>query len=436
MIGALWLAGVLVVSAQAPSGWEAERTKALQLRLDGRTDAAVASLEAAVTRYPREAGAHYELADALLEQLRAETAGGTPASSRIPRFERVATSFRRAMTLDAQYRQIASAKLVSLYEEDGFERPAEVERLSRELMAMDAASGVWAIKLAHSLAAQQRCGDASRVLVAARRVVSPDRRLLLGMSMTELVLTCPDLPLAEARPLLESADAIATEALKASPDDRDVLMMQGAALTALAARMPDGPDKQAADARGRAIFERFMEANPTRQAALRGEAPERVFDGFAYVDEFIAAGKTAEADRLLANMRVRHAQSAEFWSTVAFRHQMRGERDEAIAAMRRHVELSPPGAAPQVQFGNMYAAWAADDTAPRPQRLADLKQAQTILDAALKSWPTDGDLLISKADLFKGQAMLEQDPARKEALMVEYRAAMARAVEAYKAQKK
>lgn len=435
MTGAMWLAGFLVIAVQAPAGWDAERTKALQLRLDNRTAEAIAVLEAAVTTYPREAGIHYELADVLLEQVRTEALSGSPAANRGSRLERAATLFRHAMTLGPQYRQLAAAKLVSVYEEDGFERPAEVERLSRDLMAMDAASGIWAIKLSHSLAAQQRCGDAGRVLVKAQATVDADRRLLLGMSMTDLFTKCTDMPLADARPLLESAEAIAAEALKTTPDDRDVVLLQGAALTALASRLPDGPEKTAIEARGAEVFSRFMALNPGRQAALRGEAPERVYDGFSYLNEFLADGKIQEADRLLASMKSRHAESAEFWSSAAFHHQQRGERDEAIAAAKRHLALAPPGPLAHVLLGGMYAGWAMDEAAPRTQRMADLQAAQAAYDAAVQAGPNDPGALIGKAEVLKAQAALEQDPARKQALLAESRMWAERSAAAYKAQR-
>jgi tetratricopeptide (TPR) repeat protein len=426
----------MVIVAQAQTGLEAERTRALELRLDNRTAEAVAVLEAAVTKYPREAGVHYELADALLEQVRVEALSGSPAADRVSRLERAATLFRRAMTLDPQYRQLAAAKLVSVYEEEGFERPAEVERLSRDLMAMDAASGIWAIKLAHSLAAQQRCGDAGRVLVETRATVDADRRLLLGMSMTDLFMKCPDMPLGDARPLLEAAEAIAAEALKTTPDDRDVVLLQAAALTALASRLPDGAEKTAIEARGAEVTSRFMDLNPGRQAALRGEAPERVFDGFSYLNEFLADGKIQEADQLFASMKTRHAASAEFWSSAAFYHQQRGDRDEAIAAAKHLVALAPSDPMPHVLLAGMYVGWAMDEAAPRAQQTADLQAAQAAYDAALQAGPNDTGALIGKAEVLKALAALEQDPARRQALMAESQMWAARGAEAYKAQRK
>jgi tetratricopeptide (TPR) repeat protein len=432
MIGKTILFAVLA-AAQTESGWDAERVKALRLRVDGKTAEAVTVLEAAMKQYPREAGAPYELADALLDQVRADAIAGASSATRVPRLERVVTLLRRAMSLDTQYLQIGAAKLLTVYEEDGFERPAEVERLSRDLMTRDPASGIWAIKLAQSLAAQQRCGEAARAMVTAQKNVEPDRRLLFGMSMTDLFVKCPTMPLADARPLLEAAGAIATEALKSTPDDRDVLMFQGATLTALASALPDGPEKKALEERGAQVASRFMDLNPRRQAAMRGEAPDVIYDGFSYVNEFLDDGKTAEAEKLLASMAVKHAKSAEFWSTATFVQQRRGKRDEALAAAKRHVELSPPGPEPHLLLGNLYAMWALDEAAPPKQRLTDLASAQAAYEAALKIDPNDIGGLIGKADALKTRAALEQDPARKQALLAEARTWSARAGEAIKA---
>ena len=433
---ALMLAATLVLAAQAQSGWDAERTRALQLLVNGKSADAINVLEGAVKRYPREAGAHYELGDALLDQVRADAIAGASSATRVPRLERVVALLRRAMSLDTQYLQIGAAKLLTVYEEDGFERPAEVERLSRDLMTRDPASGIWAIKLAQSLAAQQRCSEAGRVMVAAQKLVEAERQLLFGMSMTNLFLQCPTMPLADARPLLEAAGAIATEALKATPDDRDVLMFHGATLTALASALPDGPEKKALEERGAQVASRFMDLNPRRQAALRGEAPDVIYDGFAYVNEFLDAGKTAEAEKLLASMAIKHAKSAEFWSTATFVQQRRGKRDEALAAAKRHVELSPPGPEPHLLMGNLYAMWALDETAPPKQRLADLAAAQAAYEAALKIDPNDIGGLIGKSDALKTRAALEQDPTRKQALLAESREWSARAGEAIKAKQK
>lgn len=436
MMRASVLASVLLLGLQAQAGWEGERTKALQLRLDNRTADAVKVLEAAATRYPQQAGVHYELADALLEQVHADSLGTSPPADRPARLERVATHFRRAMALDPQYRQVAAARLVSVYEEDDFKRPQEVERLSRDLMAMDPGSSVWPIKLAHGLAEQQRCSEAARVLMAARRTVDPDRRLLLGMAMPELVLKCDDMPLADARPLLEAAEAIAAEILKTTPDDRDVVMLQTAAVTALASKLPDGPEKTALEKRGSEAMDRFMALNPGRQAALRGEAPERVFDGFSYLNEFHTAGKTAEAQRLYASMKTRHADSAEFWSSAASYHQLRREREDAIAAAQRYVALAPPEALPHLMLGNMHLMWAMDEAEQPARRVEDLKAAQSAIDTAIAAGPNNTDALMSKAELLKAQAALEKDPARRQALLAEVKTWLARAAAAYKAQQK
>lgn len=436
MMSATVVVSALFIGAQVQAGWDADRTKALQLRLDGKTSEAVTILEAAVVRYPTDAGPHYELADALQEQMRVAEGSTTQPAARTARWNRIATLLRRAMTLDPQYRQIAAAKLVSVYEEDDFKQPQEVERLSRDLIRMDPASGVWNIKLAQSVAAQQRCGEAARILVAARKTVDADSRLLLGMSMTELFLECQDMPLADARPLLESADAIAAEALLAAPDDRDVLMMQAAALTALASKLPEGPEKKAVAERGAQVSSRFFDLNPSRQAALRGEVPERVSDGFSYISELTAAGKTQEAEQLFANMKVKHDGSAEFWSSAAYRHQQRGERDQAIAAMQRYLELAPRGPRPQMMLGNMYVVWGLDESATPQQRATDLTTADAAFDAALQAGPDDIGALTGKAEVRRARAALEQDPARKEALMAEFRTWMTRVGAAYKAQQK
>lgn len=420
----LLLAGVLMMAgAQAPPDWEAERTKAFELRLAGKTAEAVIVLEAAVERWPARADAHYELADALLELISLDDA--TPATPTMPvqrprtqQLERAASHLRRAMALAPQYRQIAAVKLVMVHEQGDMDRSDEVEPLLRDLLAMDPGSAVWSIKLAKRLAALSRCSEGAAVLVAARTTVDANR-LLLGMAMPDLLLGCDAMPLSSARPLLEAAEAIASEILTSTPDDRDAVMLHGAALTALASRLPDGPEKTAIEARSVASFERFMSLNPDRQRALRGEPPERVYDGFAYVNEFLSSGKTVEAQRLYENMRSLHVDLPEFWEAAAIHHWLRGDRDDAISAARRLMSLRPRDPEPHVQLASMYLQWATAAEATAAARDADILAGQAELDAALSLTPTHQGAMIHRSMLLRAQADIETNAVRKQTLLAE-----------------
>jgi hypothetical protein len=77
-----------------------------------------------------------------------------------------------------------------------------------------------------------------------------------------------------------------------------------------------------------------------------------------------------------------------------------------------------------------------DEAAPRAQRTADLQAAQAAYDAALQAGPNDTGALIGKSEVLKAQAALEQDPARRQALMAESQVWAARGAEANKAQRK
>lgn len=411
----LMLAGALLAaSLQAAAGWDAERTRALQLRLDSKGAEAIAVLEAAVKRWPKQADAHYELAEALQEA--AMLSPVSDPARRVALYERAATHYRQAIALNPEYRKLALAKMARLYEEDALNRPKEAEPLLREVLALDAASGLWAIKLAQNLAAQGRCREGSKVLVDARATVAPERAMLLGMSMTDFLLKCEALPLADARALLRAAERIGDEAVKRSPEDRDAVMLQGAALTALASRLPDGPEKDAVKKRGDAVFDRFMEMNPDRQRALQGEPPERVYDGFAYVNEFRDKGLTKEADRLLANMKRVHATSAEFWASAAVHHEMRNEPAEALAAARQGVAVAPRDPNAHLTLARQYQAAASREGAPAAERVAACKAGLAAVDASLALDPGNPGALMWRADLLDLQAQAEPDAARRRTL--------------------
>lgn len=413
----LVLAGALLVAGGQADGWQAERTRALELRLAGKTAEAVAVLERAVKRWPAEADAHYELGDALLQATWEAEANEAAAPARAERLKRAATHLRRAMTLNQQYRQLALAKLVTVYDEDALNAPAQVETLARELQAMDPASGVWAMRLAHSLAAQGKCSEGARTLLAARTKVAPDRRFLLAMQAPGYLLKCDGLALADARPLLEAAEAVAAEELKRLPENRDAVQLQAAALTALGGLLPSGPEKTAIERRATAAFERFMELNPTRRRALAGEPPESIDEGFAYIIEFETAGKVAEARRLLTNMEKQHSGSADFWRRAIGHYQLSDAPAAQLAAAERYVALAPRDPQAHVLLAGVHMDRAQRDGAKPGERAASFKAADAALTVALKLAPDDIGAMLGRSDLLAAQAAHESDPARKEALL-------------------
>ena len=271
------------------------------------------------------------------------------------------------------------------------EKPAETEAFARKMQAADPSSATWVILLAKSQAAQGRCSEAARGLVAARQRVEASGQLLLGMSMTQLVLQCEGLPLADARPLLEAAEAIATTELKSDPENRDVVMLQGAALTALAQRLPPGPERSALEARGSASFDRFLDLHPDRKRALAGEPPADLARAFDFVREFLDQGRNVEAARLYANTQKVHGGSPTFRAQAA----------------THHARLA----------GSHLDRASTEPPLPTAQRLAALQAGQAEIDRAFAFDPASKDAMMYGALILRAQADLEPDPSRKAVLL-------------------
>lgn len=107
---------------------------------------------------------------------------------------------------------------------------------------------------------------------------------ITSASVLDYLMQCESLGPADLRPLLTLAESTADAEIKRSPDDRDAVMRQGAVYTALASKLPEGPEKKAAEARSNARFDRFMEMDPDRKRALQGEPPEDLYSAFSYQD--------------------------------------------------------------------------------------------------------------------------------------------------------
>jgi hypothetical protein len=276
--------------------------------------------------------------------------------------------------------------------EQALKNPAQTEATARKMTAADPASATWVILLAKSQAAQGRCGEAARELVAARPRVDTSQQLLLGMSMTELSLQCEAIPIAEARPLLETASAIAEAILAVTPDNRDAVMLQTAALMGLAQRLAQGPERAELEARSSTAFDRFRALNPDRRRALAGEPLADLARSFEFVREFLEEGRTAEATRLQTNIEKVHGGSPEF----------------RIESAKHHARLAAT-----------YLDRASAETTARADRPGLLRAGQTEVDRAFALDPRSTDAMMSRSMLLRAQADLEPDARRKAALLEE-----------------
>lgn len=412
----LLLALGVAAALQGNPAWDAQRTTALQLMLDERHAEAVGVFEKAVSRWPTLADAHYELGGAIEHMVLAAQIKGTPLGDRTTQLERAVKAYRRAAALKAEYRPLVLMKLMSVYDSDGLNQPREIEAAARALVKHDPSSAIYPLKLAQALAAQQRCSEGARVLLDADKTVSPDARDLLGASVLDYLMQCESLGPADLRPLLALAETTADAQIKRSPDDRDAVMRQGAVYTALASKLPEGPEKKAAEARSNALFDRFMEMDPDRKRALQGEPPEDLYSAFSYLGEFESKGLHAEAQRLLANMEKAHASSPEFWEKAASHHRFNGKPATAITATQRWAALVPKSPAPRVFLASLHLEAAEQPGATAAQRAAAFKAAHAEIDKGLAIDASSHVATETKAHIFKTQAASESDAARKRAL--------------------
>lgn len=324
----------------AQADWPSVQQQALEHRAARRGPEAVALLEGAVTRWPSNGEAHYELGDAWLAA--AWEAGGGASPEGTAALERAARHLAQASTLPGPHQPLATAKLVSAYDDDGLNKPAEVERLARQLARADPSSVVWPLKVARSQVAQGRCTEAADTLVQARPHVASDSHLLLGMTMVDLKVRCMDLPDAHTRALAQAALEIGTTAVRDMPAERDAYMLQSGAAIMLAPLLPEGPERDRVEALGTAAFDQFRALNPTRQRAFAGEPPDDLYALFSYLREFEVDGHVEEARRLFARAEQVHGQSLEFWRQAATHSLLTTKRlDEALRAVDRALALDP-----------------------------------------------------------------------------------------------
>lgn len=412
----LLLALGLAMAMQSDPAWETQRTDALKLLLDERHSEAVGVLEEAVSRWPMLADAHHELGGAIEQMVLGAQIKGTPLADRTTQLERAVKAYRRAAALNAEYRPLVLMKLMSVYDADGLNQPREVEAAARALVKLDPSSAIYPVKLARALAAQERCGEGARVLVEADRTVTPDARDLLGASVLDYVMNCDGLTPADLRPLLALAESTAEAEVKRAPDDRDAVMRQAAVYTALASKLPDGPEKKAAEARSNALFDRFMEMNPDRKRAMQGEPPDDLYAAFSYLGEFESKGLHAEAQRLLANLEKANASSPEFWEKAASHHRFSGKLAAAISATERWAALVPKNPDPRVFLGSLHLEAAEKEDATAAQRSTAFTAAHAEIDRALAMDASSRFATEAKAHIFTTQAASERDASRKRAL--------------------
>ena len=251
----------LLVSAQAPVGWNDTQARGSRLLLDGKSAEAIALYEKVLQTAPNFDEAHFALAGAHeLAAAHLESQGASQAASRRRHLEAAAVHYRRVIDLRSAHAPMAMSSLAVLYGKDGLNRPADAELFARQLVQARPDSVVWHVMLARLIFDQGRDADATDVLHKARAVVQAGDRNLFAMTLTETVVERSSLSPALARILVDDALALADQGLKSDPDNRDLLMTKAAAFELLATRIETDPTRREAfKTEARTVFDRFLE---------------------------------------------------------------------------------------------------------------------------------------------------------------------------------
>ena len=207
-------------TAQTPAEWTTVSDQVLKLNAFGQTAEVIGVLEKFLARYPNVPDAHKELAAAHLYL-------GSPLSNKIANpaertrhLERAATGFQRALALttDPDRRLSLSEDLAYVYEKDLLNRPAEAVAVARAMVAAHPTRVEAYIQLATVLKGDPTAlavevarwrGGAEALRKAADRTGRAGLGLHeLGAFLLQLVRESPELPLVEARKLLDEVREI------------------------------------------------------------------------------------------------------------------------------------------------------------------------------------------------------------------------------------
>ncbi|MCL4848672.1 MAG: tetratricopeptide repeat protein [Acidobacteria bacterium] len=434
----LTIAAAMSVHAQPAPDWEQTRKQALELLLDRKYAEAIGLLEGAVRQAPTSADAHYELASAN-ELAALELALSEPAATaeRQKLLEAADTHFRRALDLsaDPDLRLLLQMKLVSLYDADALNRPADAEPLARQLVAARPETPLWHEKLARVLLRLDRAADAARVLREARVKVLADERLRLATATTQLLIDFEQFSHADTRELTDAALAECDAAIAREPDERDHYLTRGAILQLQLNRLPLSPEERTAlDAVATSNFDRFMALHPDRLSGQMTEAPpapaaEPWAAALEAVEEAANAGRTADADTALAAAGSAHGAEPLFWRDLAMLENRRGRVDEAIAALVRWTELEPTNPESHHTLATFYWDASRDQQAAAARTRELARSGLAAVDRALALNPDYMEATVYRALLLDVLASVESDPARKASLVAEAEAARQKAAD-------
>jgi predicted Zn-dependent protease len=429
----------LIVSQQAPAGWEAAYQRVQQLILDHKTADATSVLEGVLKSSPGFDPARYELAG-IQRMLALEAAMKGPSLEATKRreFERAAVNYRRIAEGSSQYKRLAVGKLLLIYGNDELNQPAEVITFARQYIQLSPDSAMGHVTLAKALTATGQEAAATAALLAARTAVRADDAQLLATMIVDYVLKTKTSSAADLKALVDWADGILDALLRKSPRDRDLLLTRAASASFRADRLETDPTrKRALKAEADRAFKRFEDANPNPPSAPPPLSaaelasippppppPPRMSDDFQKA--FGEAYKLMDAKQYVAAAAAWEKlikANPEFPPT----HYMRvnalllaGQRPAVDAALKAARTSIGTGAESRHMAATyLFDMVSSNQTIAAADAKMLLGEALLMSDDALKKNPKYWEAVVYKSLIVRTQAKYETDPAVVKKLIAE-----------------
>ena len=433
----------LVVSLQAPAGWDAAYQRVLQLMLDDKTADAILVLEGVLKSSPGFDPARYELAGAhRMLALGAALKGPSQEATKRRELGLAAVEYRRIAEGTSQYKPLAIVQLLMVYGEDELDRPNEVISFARQYVQIDPGSATGHVALANALTASGQEAAATAAFLAARTRVRTDDAPLLATVIVEYVHKAKASSTADLKALVDWADGVLDRLLRDAPNDRKLLLTKAASASFRADRLETDPArKRALKAEADRAFSRFENANPDRSAvpppppsatdlASIPPPPPPPPPPSAMPPGFVSA--MADAHNLMTAKRYTDA-AAVLEKLIRSKpdfpppHYMRanalllaGQRAAADAALKAaRTAISVEAEARLMAATYLFDFVNSNETIAAADAKMLLAEARLMADDALQKNPSYWEAVVYKSVVVRAQAKYETDPAVVKALTTE-----------------
>ena len=440
MVAVPWVLLVaLLVSPQAPAGWDATYQRVLQLILDKKTPEAIAVLEGVLKSSPGFDPARYELADTQrMLALEAALKGPSQQTASRRELERAAANYRRVAEGTSEYKPLAAGKLLMVYGPDELNRPAELIPFARQYVQFSPGSAMGHITLANALLATGQEAAATAALLAARKAVRSEDAQLLATMIVEYALKTKTSSTADLKALVDWADGILDGLLNDSPKDRRLLLTRAASASFRADRLETDPArKRAAKAEADKVCSRFEDANPNRESGPPPPSasdlasvppapppPPRMppdYEKALLEGNNLMAGKQYIAAAALWDKLIK--SNPEFPPTHYLRANallLAGQRPAVDAALKAaRTSISTDSVARHTAATYLFDMVTSNKTIAVADAKMLLSEALLMSDDALKKNPKYWEAAVYKSLVVRTQAKYETDPAVVRKLIAE-----------------